>query len=592
MVCLHGFLDTWRTWELVLPALERRHDVLAPTLAGHAGGPPIGGITDTVLADAVERAMDEAGFETAHLVGNSLGGHVALQLAARGRAATVVALAPAGGWAAGNESYREALVLQARMRDAMKAAAPHARALLSTLEGRRRATQYVVTNFEHIPAELIAHQMLAVAGCDAASHLIDHALRARWTLDAEHVTCPVRIVWGTADRLLPWPSSASRFRTDWLPHADWVELDGIGHCPQLDVPLETAQLILGHTSSNRVARQRVVPRYPSPPGGSVPDRPIEEQLTKYLTDVHSIELQALAQLEKAPDIAGDPALAEAFRKHLSETRDQEELVRAQLEAHGAGPSTLKDIAGRVGGWAMVVFARLNPDTPGKLAAHAFAYEHMELAAYELLARVARRAGDDAVVEMAQRIGAQEQAMGERLAAGFDAAVDASLRAKGAEDLEAELVSYLRDAHAIEGQALQLLEAGPTIAGFDALAGVFAEHLEETRGHRELVTERLKAHDSGPSRFQSTALRVGGLNVGGFFAAQPDTPVKLAGFAYAFEHLEIAAYELLRRVAERAGDHETVAAAERILAEERTAAERAAATWDAAVDAVLGGAPVN
>jgi pimeloyl-ACP methyl ester carboxylesterase len=38
-------------------------------------------------------------------------------------------------------------------------------------------------------------------------------------------------------------------RTEWLPHADWVELDGVGHCPQLDVPLETAQLILGWTAS-------------------------------------------------------------------------------------------------------------------------------------------------------------------------------------------------------------------------------------------------------------------------------------------------------------------------------------------------------
>ena len=84
-MCLHGFADTWRTWELVLPALERRHDVLAVTLAGHAGGPPIeGDVGDDTLADAVERAMDEAGFGIAHLAGNSLGGHVALQLAARG----------------------------------------------------------------------------------------------------------------------------------------------------------------------------------------------------------------------------------------------------------------------------------------------------------------------------------------------------------------------------------------------------------------------------------------------------------------------------------------------------------------------------
>ncbi len=58
LLCLHGFTDTWRTWELVLPALERHHDVLALTLAGHAGGPPIEGeISDAVLADAVEAAM-------------------------------------------------------------------------------------------------------------------------------------------------------------------------------------------------------------------------------------------------------------------------------------------------------------------------------------------------------------------------------------------------------------------------------------------------------------------------------------------------------------------------------------------------------
>ena len=59
--------------------------------------------------------------------------------------------------------------------------------------------------------------------------------------------CPVRIVWGTEDRVLPWPSAAERYRTE-LAHADWVVLDGVGHCPQLDVPLETAELILGFTS--------------------------------------------------------------------------------------------------------------------------------------------------------------------------------------------------------------------------------------------------------------------------------------------------------------------------------------------------------
>ena len=64
-MCLHGFTDTWRPWDLVLSALVARHDVLAVTLPGHAGGPALAGEGDEdVLADSVERAMDEAGFET------------------------------------------------------------------------------------------------------------------------------------------------------------------------------------------------------------------------------------------------------------------------------------------------------------------------------------------------------------------------------------------------------------------------------------------------------------------------------------------------------------------------------------------------
>jgi ferritin-like metal-binding protein YciE len=318
----------------------------------------------------------------------------------------------------------------------------------------------------------------------------------------------------------------------------------------------------------------------------MPDRSLEEQLTKYLTDVHSIEVQAIAQLERAPDIAADDGLAADFRQHLDETREHERLVREQLELRGADTSTLKDIAGRVGGWAMIAFAKLNPDTPGKLTAHAFSYEHMEQAAYELLARAARRAQDQPVVEMAERIGAQEKEMANRLAEGFDAAVEASLREKDAGGIEDELVSYLTDAHAIESQALQLLESGPKIAGCEELAQVFRDHLEETREQQRLVEERLAAHDASPSRFQSAGMRIGGFNIGGFFGAQPDTPAKLAGFAYAFEHLEIASYELLRRVAQRAGDEETVATADRILPQERRAAERIAGTWDAAMDAAL------
>jgi pimeloyl-ACP methyl ester carboxylesterase len=245
LVCLHGFMDTARSWDLVRPALVRRHEVVALALPGHAGGPSLPDeLGDAVMADAVEAAMDAAGIEEAAFVGNSLGGWVALQLAARGRARSVVAFAPAGGWARGDESWRALFALQASIHDAAKAAAPHATAILATPEGRRRATQYIAERHEHIPAELLAHQLLGVARCDAP-RLLEYAAGASWELDAERIACPVRVVWGTEDRLLPWPSAAARLRSEWLPHADWVELDGVGHCPQLDVPLEAAQLILG-----------------------------------------------------------------------------------------------------------------------------------------------------------------------------------------------------------------------------------------------------------------------------------------------------------------------------------------------------------
>ena len=248
MVCLHGFMDTWRTWELVLPALERRHDVLALTLAGHAGGPPFHAAAGTAgLIDAVELAMNEAGFQTAHVVGNSLGGYVALQLAARGRAKSVVALAPAGGWVPGDDFYPDIARRQAEMHRGLRGAALDADALVSTAAGRRSATQVNTVSYEHIPEELLAHQIRGVAACDVPA-LTGCALREGYDLDAERVTCPVRIVWGMCDTLLPLPVSAVRYRRDWLPNADWVELDDVGHAPQLDVPLETAQLILEFTS--------------------------------------------------------------------------------------------------------------------------------------------------------------------------------------------------------------------------------------------------------------------------------------------------------------------------------------------------------
>jgi ferritin-like metal-binding protein YciE len=310
---------------------------------------------------------------------------------------------------------------------------------------------------------------------------------------------------------------------------------------------------------------------------------IQEQLVKYLADAHSIEEQALVQMRRAPNLAGDEEVARAFREHLAETKGHEHAMRQALQRHGGSPAAVKEAVMKAGGFAFVLFAKFQPDTPGKLATHAYSYEHLELASYELLRRVALRAGDGETAEAASRIAAEERAMGSRLEGLFDRTAAASLEGR---DAKKSLPSYLADAHAIEAQSIQLLERGPKIVGQTRLAALFAEHLEESREHQALIEERLRALGSSPSALKDAAMRLGALNWGTFFQAHPDTPGKLAAFAFAFEHLEIGGYEHLRRVAERAEVPAVVQMTERILVEERAAAGKLAASFEEAVDASL------
>jgi ferritin-like metal-binding protein YciE len=313
---------------------------------------------------------------------------------------------------------------------------------------------------------------------------------------------------------------------------------------------------------------------------------LDRQLDKYLADAHSIEVQALAQLRTAPDIAGDPGLAAAFREHLTETERHELLTRQRLEHRGGTPARFKKLVMEVGGKGFILFARTQPDTPGKLTAHAYSYEALEQASYELLARVAQRAGDEQTVAMAKDILADEEAMAERLAARFDAAAAASLGDTDPATLHERVIDYLADAHALEAQAIGLLEHAQKAAGDAGLAAIYQDHLHETREQQRLVEERLSALGGKPSRIKDAAMRLGAMNWSAFFGAQPDTPGKIAAFAYAFEHLEIAGYELLSRVALRAGDTHTVGVAERIATEERAAAHRIRASFDDAAQAAL------
>jgi ferritin-like metal-binding protein YciE len=313
---------------------------------------------------------------------------------------------------------------------------------------------------------------------------------------------------------------------------------------------------------------------------------IREQLTKYITDAHSIEVQALAQLEKAPDVAGDPAFAEALREHRAETERHERLTRKLLDVRDASPSRLKDMIMSLGGKGFLAFARAQPDTPGKLLAHALSYEALETAAYELLSRTATLAGEANVASTADEICGDERAMMIRLEGCYDGVVETSLHQVDPDDLTDQLRKYLADAHAIEQQAVTMLEKAPDLSGDTPLNHLYEDHLVETREHAELVKERLDALGGDNSSIKDAAMRIGAMNWGAFFAGHPDTAGKLAAFTYAFEHLEIGGYEQLKRVARRAGDEQTATMAEQILEQERAAARRIEGMFDEAVRVAL------
>jgi pimeloyl-ACP methyl ester carboxylesterase len=240
LVLVHGIGHTWRGWKPMLPQLERRLDVLAVDLPGHGHSPPIAAGVDSTpeaLADAVERAMDEARFQTAHLCGNSLGGWIVLELARRGRARTVVAISPAG-LQHGREKRWGAGILRAMRWLAREAPAPEA--VLRNPVGRTIfAGPAVARPWRMDPDDLIeASRLFAEApGFDATlPHTFEPQPRG---LNA--IRCPVLLLWGTRDVIL-LPRQGRRFER-LIPYCELRYLKGLGHVPMSDDPELLAEAI-------------------------------------------------------------------------------------------------------------------------------------------------------------------------------------------------------------------------------------------------------------------------------------------------------------------------------------------------------------
>ncbi|ALL79903.1 hydrolase (plasmid) [Pseudonocardia sp. EC080610-09] len=246
MVLLHGATSSWRAWRPLLPILERRHRVFAPTLAGHLSGTPLAVDPERVvpaIVDDVEAAMDEIGMGTAHLAGNSLGGWVALELARRGRATSVVALSPAGAWRRPRDLAR--LLALFRVAGAI-GVRPAARRLLAVGPLRDVVLRGVSEHPERLTPAEVGEFVDDLIGCTVLPDLLRGA-RASGGFAPLRTGCPVLLAWGAKDKILPF-ARYGRPMIDAVPGADVARLPGVGHVPMPDDPLLVARTILDYAA--------------------------------------------------------------------------------------------------------------------------------------------------------------------------------------------------------------------------------------------------------------------------------------------------------------------------------------------------------
>lgn len=245
LLLIHGITASWTVWLPVIERLEAHHDVIAPALSGHVAGPALpDGSPATVseLTDGLERRLDELGLETVHVVGNSLGGWLALELARRGRARSVVALSPAGAWARPRDlaSLSRQLKLGSWL---LSHAGRRTAAFLSRPRARRIALRSTAERGDRVPAAAIPGILQDVAGCTVLDEL---GASLEGTGGIDHLPdpgCRIRIAWGECDRTIPF-GRYGRPMLERVPDAEYVSLPGVGHIPMSDDPELVARTIL------------------------------------------------------------------------------------------------------------------------------------------------------------------------------------------------------------------------------------------------------------------------------------------------------------------------------------------------------------
>jgi ferritin-like metal-binding protein YciE len=154
---------------------------------------------------------------------------------------------------------------------------------------------------------------------------------------------------------------------------------------------------------------------------------LQEKLVDYIQDAHAMEQNVLKMLDSMIATSKDSETLSRLQQHRRETERHEQLLKDRLEALGESRSWTADIAAMAGAMVKSVGDKMRVDKPGKNARDGFITEHTEIAAYELLERLAQRAGDSETARIAREIRQEELRMAEWIDQRWDKFIDLTLQ---------------------------------------------------------------------------------------------------------------------------------------------------------------------
>jgi pimeloyl-ACP methyl ester carboxylesterase len=239
VVLLHGIGMARGVWDPVIPALAARFDVIAVDLPGFGESlAPAEELTPARLAAAVAELLDDLAVAMPHLVGNSLGGWTALELAALVPAASVTLLSPAGFWRKHTPLYCR-VSLRASRWLARRLGRPLAR-LVSWRLGRVLVLGQTHGRPTKVPADVARRTVREMGTCPGFESALRATARTRYVPPAP-IACPVTVAFGSRDWLLRPRQSR---HLDQLPAGCSAEiLPRCGHVPMADDPFAVAAFI-------------------------------------------------------------------------------------------------------------------------------------------------------------------------------------------------------------------------------------------------------------------------------------------------------------------------------------------------------------